>query len=73
MHFTVFEIPYVLERPIVVRGKGYFWDLLRMKKNMPNLKRTLIFNSQKCHIKVDLKCEIISKHKLTDIQQRGSC
>jgi hypothetical protein len=44
-----------------------------MKNNTSNLRCSLIFNSQICDIKVGLKCEIIRKFQLTDIQRRDSC
>ena len=53
-----------------MRGKGYFVRFVKNENNTPNLRRALIFNSQKCDMKVGIKCEITRKHKLTDIAKR---
>jgi hypothetical protein len=42
-----------------------------MKNKTPNLRRALIFNSQKCDIQVGIKWEIM-KYELTDIQQKAA-
>jgi len=72
IHFTVIEISFVLARPFVLRGNLYFLDFRRTKNNTRNLRDALIFNSQKCDINIGLKCEIMRKYELTDIQQRGT-
>jgi len=55
MHFPVLKITTLLARPLVCRGNLCFRGFRRVKSNTWNLRRILIFSSEKRDKKVHRK------------------
>ena len=59
IYFIVLKITTLLARPLVCRGKLCFRGFRRVKSFAWNLRRILIFRSEKCEKRVRRKFEVI--------------